>query len=150
MSTCLGFPSSAFSPSLFALFRRRHDRHIDDLAAHRQIARPRYWRLARPGRWLFPGGGASKPIEVQALHAACRSASRRRRPGQTGDGAHSSHRGQFERRVMSAVELCRTAALGEHMADRYRIAPIPDSAGEQIGQAAIVLDLAQQQQAVVR
>jgi site-specific recombinase XerD len=32
------------------------------------------WRLARPTHWLFPGRDASKPIDVQALHAACRSA----------------------------------------------------------------------------
>lgn len=33
-----------------------------------------YWRLARPEHWLFPGREASKPIDVQVLHAACRSA----------------------------------------------------------------------------
>jgi len=33
-----------------------------------------YWRLARPTHWLFPGRDASKPIDVQVLHAACRSA----------------------------------------------------------------------------
>src|SRR3546814_17728393 len=33
-----------------------------------------YWRLARPERWLFPGRDASKPVDVQVLHAACRSA----------------------------------------------------------------------------
>jgi len=33
-----------------------------------------YWRLARPARWLFPGREASKPIDVQVLYAACRSA----------------------------------------------------------------------------
>lgn len=33
-----------------------------------------YWRLARPENWLFPGRDASKPIDVQVLHAACRSA----------------------------------------------------------------------------
>ena len=31
------------------------------------------WRLARPEDWLFPGRG-DKPIDVQVLHAACRSA----------------------------------------------------------------------------
>jgi len=31
-----------------------------------------YWRLARPEHWLFPGREASKPIDVQVLHAACR------------------------------------------------------------------------------
>ena len=33
-----------------------------------------YWRLARPGHWLFPGRDESKPIDVQVLHSACRSA----------------------------------------------------------------------------
>ena len=33
-----------------------------------------YWRLARPEHWLFPGRETSKPIDVQVLHAACRSA----------------------------------------------------------------------------
>ncbi len=33
-----------------------------------------YWRLARPTHWLFPGRDASKPIDVQVLHTACRSA----------------------------------------------------------------------------
>ena len=33
-----------------------------------------YWRLARPGHWLFPGRDKDKPIDVQVLHAACRSA----------------------------------------------------------------------------
>src|SRR3546814_905577 len=33
-----------------------------------------YWRLTRPEHWLFPGREASKPIDVQVLHAACRSA----------------------------------------------------------------------------
>ena len=33
-----------------------------------------YWRLARPQHWLFSGRDATKPIDVQVLHAACRSA----------------------------------------------------------------------------
>jgi integrase/recombinase XerD len=33
-----------------------------------------YWRLARPQHWLFPGRDELKPIDVQVLHAACRSA----------------------------------------------------------------------------
>lgn len=33
-----------------------------------------YWRLARPKDWLFPGRAPAKPIEVNVLHAACRSA----------------------------------------------------------------------------
>jgi integrase/recombinase XerD len=35
-----------------------------------------YWRLARPGDWLFPGRGPDKPMDVQVLHAACRSATK--------------------------------------------------------------------------
>ena len=33
-----------------------------------------YWRLARPSHWLFPGRDETKPIDVQVLHSACRSA----------------------------------------------------------------------------
>lgn len=33
-----------------------------------------YWRLARPKDWLFPGRNSDNPIEVNVLHAACRSA----------------------------------------------------------------------------
>ena len=33
-----------------------------------------YWRLARPGHWLFPGRDDGKPIDVQVLYSACRSA----------------------------------------------------------------------------
>ena len=33
-----------------------------------------YWRLARPQHWLFPGRDADRPIDVQVLHSACRSA----------------------------------------------------------------------------
>lgn len=33
-----------------------------------------YWRLARPGQWLFPGRDADRPMEPTTLHAACRSA----------------------------------------------------------------------------
>ena len=35
-----------------------------------------YWRLARPKEWLFPGRDEGKPIDVQVLHAACRSATK--------------------------------------------------------------------------
>jgi integrase/recombinase XerD len=35
-----------------------------------------YWRLARPTPWLFPGRRPDKPIDVQVLHAACRSATK--------------------------------------------------------------------------
>ena len=33
-----------------------------------------YWRLAHPKDWLFPGRDPANPIEVNVLHAACRSA----------------------------------------------------------------------------
>ena len=35
-----------------------------------------YWRLARPKEWLFPGRDETKPIDVQVLYAACRSAAK--------------------------------------------------------------------------
>ena len=35
-----------------------------------------YWRLARPKEWLFPGRDEGKPVDVQVLHAACRSAAK--------------------------------------------------------------------------
>jgi len=35
-----------------------------------------YWRLARPGEWLFPGRSPDKLIDVQVLHASCRSATK--------------------------------------------------------------------------
>src|SRR6266404_3535763 len=37
-----------------------------------------------------------------------------RRHGETYHRAHTGHLGRVERRVMSAIELCRTAALGGH------------------------------------
>lgn len=36
-----------------------------------------YWRLARPGRWLFPGRDAGEPVSVATLQEACRAATRR-------------------------------------------------------------------------
>ena len=33
-----------------------------------------YWRLAKPQGWLFPGHDADRPIDVQVLYSACRSA----------------------------------------------------------------------------
>ena len=36
-----------------------------------------YWRLARPGRWLFPGRDAGTPVSVATLQEACRVAARR-------------------------------------------------------------------------
>ena len=33
-----------------------------------------YWQLAKPRHWLFPGRDGAKPIDVQVLHAVCRSA----------------------------------------------------------------------------
>ena len=36
-----------------------------------------YWRLARPGRWLFPGRDAGEPVSIATLQEACRVAARR-------------------------------------------------------------------------
>jgi integrase/recombinase XerD len=33
-----------------------------------------YWRLIRPKDWLFPGREGNRPIDVQVLYSACRSA----------------------------------------------------------------------------
>jgi hypothetical protein len=38
-----------------------------------------------------------------------------RRHGEVYRQAHAGHLGRVERRVMSAIELCRTAALGGHV-----------------------------------
>ncbi len=35
-----------------------------------------YWRLARPGKWLFPGHDPSEPVSVATLQEACRQAAR--------------------------------------------------------------------------
>lgn len=35
-----------------------------------------YWRLARPGRWLFPGREPHQPVSKAALQDACRNAAR--------------------------------------------------------------------------
>ena len=40
-----------------------------------------YWRLTRPKHWLFPGRDETRPIDVQVLHAACRSARAAAGPG---------------------------------------------------------------------
>ena len=37
----------------------------------------RTWRMARPGRWLFPGREARTPVSVATLQEACRVAARR-------------------------------------------------------------------------
>lgn len=35
-----------------------------------------YWRIARPGRWLFPGQHAAEPVSIATLQEACRQAAR--------------------------------------------------------------------------
>ena len=58
----------------------RHGKGAKDrtvMLSHQLLAILRtYWRLARPEDWLFPGRGPDKPIDVQVLHAACRSATK--------------------------------------------------------------------------
>ena len=49
------------------------DRYVMLSAQLLEILRT-YWRLARPRHWLFPGREETKPIDVQVLYAACRSA----------------------------------------------------------------------------
>jgi site-specific recombinase XerD len=35
-----------------------------------------YWRLARPGKWLFPGHDPAAPVSIATLQEACRQAAR--------------------------------------------------------------------------
>ena len=51
------------------------DRYVMLSAQLLQILRA-YWRLARPGLWLFPGREAGEPVSVAALQDACRTAAR--------------------------------------------------------------------------
>jgi integrase/recombinase XerD len=52
------------------------DRYVMLSAQLLQILRA-YWRIARPGRWLFPGREAAGPVSVATLQEACRVAARR-------------------------------------------------------------------------
>jgi len=51
------------------------DRYVGLSAQLLQILRT-YWRLARPGRWLFPGRDPTEPVSVATLQEACRQAAR--------------------------------------------------------------------------
>lgn len=51
------------------------DRYVGLSAQLLQILRT-YWRLARPGRWLFPGRELTEPVSVATLQEACRQAAR--------------------------------------------------------------------------
>jgi site-specific recombinase XerD len=51
------------------------DRYVGLSAQLLQILRT-YWRLARPGRWLFPGREPMEPVSVATLQEACRQAAR--------------------------------------------------------------------------
>jgi integrase/recombinase XerD len=42
-----------------------------------------YWRLARPGQWLFPGQNPAEPVSVATLQEACRQAARQADANQT-------------------------------------------------------------------
>ena len=52
------------------------DRYVMLSAQLLQILRA-YWRIARPGRWLFPGREGAGPVSVATLQEACRLAARR-------------------------------------------------------------------------
>jgi integrase/recombinase XerD len=70
--------TTAYAAGLRASVRVEHgkggkDRYVMLSAQLLGILRT-YWRLARPHHWLFPGRDETKPIDVQVLHAACRSA----------------------------------------------------------------------------
>lgn len=51
------------------------DRYVGLSAQLLEILRT-YWRLARPGRWLFPGRDPTEPVSVPTLQEACRQAAR--------------------------------------------------------------------------
>jgi site-specific recombinase XerD len=51
------------------------DRYVMLSAQLLQILRA-YWRIARPGRWLFPGREVGRPVSVATLQEACRGAAR--------------------------------------------------------------------------
>lgn len=53
--------------------KRGKDRNVMLSAQLLRILRV-YWKLAKPQGWLFPGRDASRPIDVQVLYSACRSA----------------------------------------------------------------------------
>lgn len=44
------------------------------LSEHLLVILRAYWRLARPGYWLFPGADPSKPIQTHTLSQACKAA----------------------------------------------------------------------------
>ena len=47
----------------------------DVMLSVRLLGIPRaYWRVVRPGYWLFPGRDASRPIVPEVLRSACRQA----------------------------------------------------------------------------
>ena len=51
------------------------DRYVMLSAQLLEILRT-YWRLAKPGRWLFPGQDAAEPVSIATLQEACRQAAR--------------------------------------------------------------------------
>lgn len=66
-----------------------------------------------PARLANLGGGATRPI---GSHHAGRSGSRGCLPlPRLFDVRMNGHLGRVERRVMSAIDLCRTAELGGHI-----------------------------------
>jgi len=101
-------------------------------------------RAARPQAWLFPGQNSVNPMSARqlnrAVHAAARAAGIAKRvsphtlrhsPGLTGQSpggadvfrahgaawrkANAGHVGLGQMKVMSAIEICRTSALGDHV-----------------------------------
>jgi hypothetical protein len=76
-----------------------------------------YWRLARPQYWLFPGRDEMKPIDVQVLHAACRSAC-----AAAGLAKHVT--------VHTAAQLCHSSPGGRHRHPHHSGALGPCQPGE--------------------
>jgi len=61
-----------------------------------------YWRLARPGKWLFPGHDPAEPVSIATLQEACRQAARQAEHEQAGH------------RPYPAAQLRHASARGWH------------------------------------
>src|SRR3954463_16214332 len=94
-----------------------------------------YWKRTRSQHWVFPGSDPARPITARSLQRACRRgvqaagldkrvtvhtlrherADVSRRHGEAWREAQAGHLSRVQLRVMSAIESCRTAALGGHV-----------------------------------
>src|SRR5213595_1301894 len=77
-----------------------------------------WWRAARPRGWLFPGRDPAQPMTTRQLNRApaLEVAEIFRDRGPAWRRANAGHVSLEQLKVMSAIENCRTAALGGHVA----------------------------------